>query len=215
MVPGSFQCVFKIQNDWCDFAHDGDCSLAGIYQPKLPAGVEFVAFSNYYQVWKFLNLPERATIAQLEEATRHVCSLDHEGLVAFNTHHHSFPEDELDSYCFRSAYTLQLLHHGYGFSADDTIRATNVIHGQKVGWALGAMLYEINTMPWRYAEPDVMNLGVLKVHTGSGTVHIASELVLLVVITVATIISLLILFVRRERHLRDMYEPVKEVTVQV
>ena len=177
--------------------------------------MEFVAFSNYYQVWKFLNLPERATIAQLEEATRHVCSLDHEGLVAFNTHHHSFPEDELDSYCFRSAYTLQLLHHGYGFSADDTIRATNVIHGQKVGWALGAMLYEINTMPWRYAEPEVMNLGVLKVHTGSGTVHIASELVLLVVITVATIISLLILFVRRERHLRDMYEPVKEVTVQV
>ena len=33
---------------------------------------------------------------------------------------------------------------------DDNITATNVVAGQKVGWALGSMLYEINTIPWRY-----------------------------------------------------------------
>jgi len=124
--------------------------LAGIYQPKLPSNLEFVAFSNYYHIWKFLHLPERATIAQLEQATRHVCSLSHDELVEFNTHPHKFLEDDLDSYCFRSAYAFQLLHNGYGFGRNATIRATNVIDGQKVGWALGAMLYEINTMPWEY-----------------------------------------------------------------
>jgi hypothetical protein len=33
---------------------------------------------------------------------------------------------------------------------EDNITATNVINGQKVGWALGSMLYEINTLPWTY-----------------------------------------------------------------
>lgn len=33
---------------------------------------------------------------------------------------------------------------------DDNITATNVVEGQKVGWALGSMLYEINTLPWKY-----------------------------------------------------------------
>lgn len=33
---------------------------------------------------------------------------------------------------------------------DDYITATNVVAGQKVGWALGSMLYEINTLPWKY-----------------------------------------------------------------
>lgn len=50
------------KNDWCDFAH-GDCSFAGIYQPDLPNQHDdvfggFIAFSNYYHVWKFLKLPE-------------------------------------------------------------------------------------------------------------------------------------------------------------
>ena len=37
---------------------------------------------------------------------------------------------------------------------DDKITATNVVAGQKVGWALGSMLYEINTLPWKYIPRD-------------------------------------------------------------
>lgn len=137
-----------------------------------------------------------------------MCSLSHAELIDFNTHH-KIAEEDLDTYCFRSAYAFQLLHNGYGFGMNDTIRATNVINGQKVGWALGAMLYEINAMPWQYAQADE---GLLEVAT-SGHIRVASELALLAIITFATIFSLLILFVRREGKLREMYEPIKEVSM--
>ena len=132
------------KNDWCNFAHKGDCSFAGIYQPDLPDHEtphfgEFVAFSNYYHIWQFLQLPDRATIAQLHNATKNVCSMSHEELVEFNKNGARVEDELLDSFCFRSAYAFQLLHNGYGFRMDDTIRAAKVINGQKVGWALGAM----------------------------------------------------------------------------
>jgi hypothetical protein len=138
------------KNSWCQFAHRGDCSLAGIYQPRLPPGDEFVAFSNYYHVFKFLKLPERATLAELHDATQRVCGMSRDELVDFNQGKGGVLDEELDSYCFRSVYVFQLLHNGYGFQLNDTIRAAKVINGHKVGWALGAMLYEINAMPWSY-----------------------------------------------------------------
>jgi len=75
-------------------------------------------------------------------------------------------------------------------------------------------LVQINAMPWQYASKE-MDFGVLEINTETGKVHIASELVLLVIITFGTIFSLLVLFVRRERTLRDMYEPVKDVSISV
>lgn len=127
------------QNQWCEFAHQGDCSLAGVYQPQLPRSEsfgEFVAFSNYHHVWKFLKLPDVASIAELEAATRHVCAMSHEEVRDW-AKVKKFPDSEIDTYCFRSAYVFQLLHNGFGFRMNDTIRATNVINGHKVGWALG------------------------------------------------------------------------------
>jgi Golgi nucleoside diphosphatase len=154
--------LHREKNDWCNFAHNGDCSFAGVYQPKLPTQKknfgEFVGFSNYYHVWKFLDLPESASIGQLGNATRYVCAMSHDELVK-HAGHRADPTLDIDSYCFQSAYTYQLLHNGYGFGLDDTVRVTKVISGHKVGWALGAMLYEINSMPWEHApdrshEPD-------------------------------------------------------------
>ena len=124
------------QNRWCDFAHQGDCSLAGVYQPHLPrtdseSFGEFLAFSNYHHVWKFLKLPDVATIAELETATRKVCAFSHEEARDWASVE-KFPDSEIDSYCFRSAYVFQLLHNGFGFHLNDTIRATNVVNGHKV-----------------------------------------------------------------------------------
>lgn len=142
------------QNQWCDFAHQGDCSLAGVYQPHLPrtdsdSFGEFLAFSNYHHVWKFLKLPDVATIAELEAATRKVCAFSKDEAREWASVK-KFSDAEVNSYCFRSAYVFQLLHNGFGFHMNDTIRATNVVNGHKVGWALGAMLYEINALPWSY-----------------------------------------------------------------
>jgi hypothetical protein len=57
---------------------------------------------------------------------------------------------DLENYCFRSAYVFSLLRYGYGFKMEDNITSVDIVDGKKVGWALGAMLYEINAMPWTY-----------------------------------------------------------------
>jgi Golgi nucleoside diphosphatase len=199
------------KNDWCNFAHKNDCSLAGIYQPELPTQDnnfgEFLAFSNYYHVWKFLKLPQQATIAQLENATRYTCSLSHDELLDY-VQHVKVDRDQIDTYCFRSAYVFNLLHHGYGFKMTDTITATNVINGHKVGWALGAMLYEINALPWSYEESTIA------LQQEQHETQVAGHALFIVCVVVAMFASLLILFVARERRNRrdrEYYEPVKEV----
>lgn len=191
------------KNDWCEFAHKGDCSFAGVYQPDLPTldtsnFGEFVAFSNYYHIWQFLQLPERATIAQLHDATRHVCSLSRDELIEFNKQGSNVEDDELHSYCFRSAYAFQLLYNGYGFRMTDTIRAARVINGHKVGWALGAMLYEINTMPWKYDESKAS----FRVEGNAGSSMEIHSFFLVTVAAMAAMTVGLVFFrhLRRHRH---------------
>jgi len=45
----------KKDNNWCLFAHHGDCSFSHVYQPRLPSQQsnfgEFLGFSNFYHVW--------------------------------------------------------------------------------------------------------------------------------------------------------------------
>lgn len=144
------------QNSWCEFSHNGECSFAGVYQPNLPTQAEgvgsFLAFSNYRHVWDFLRLEEQASLSQIYDATQHACSMSKEELIAFANG--SVDSDEVEDYCFRSAYVFQLLRNGYGFQMQDNITSVEVIDGHKVGWALGAMLYEINTMPWTYESHE-------------------------------------------------------------
>ena len=159
-------------NAWCDFGHQGDCSFAGIYQPPLPKQNtelfgEFIAFSNYHHVWKFLGLPQRATIGQLYVATQKACALNLKELKGFVGDSSKIDEADLPTFCFRSAYTFQLLHNGYGFQLNDTIKVHKVLNGQKVGWALGAMLYEINALPWSYSQEAGDKTGVGGFRSGS------------------------------------------------
>mmetsp|Transcript_9068 Transcript_9068/g.13395 ORF Transcript_9068/g.13395 Transcript_9068/m.13395 type:complete len:434 (-) Transcript_9068:183-1484(-) len=145
----------KDENSWCHFAHDGDCSFAGIYQPPLPEQTEnfgdFFAFSNIYHVWSFLCLNDKSSLAELKTASENICKMNYTELVAFNADRLR-NEPYLLDYCFRSAYVFELLHTGYGFSVNEYITASNTLKGQKVGWALGSFLYEVNTLPWQYNE---------------------------------------------------------------
>ena len=144
-------------NAWCRFSHQGSCSFAGVYQPQLPTQEssfgEFYAFSNYFHVWEFLQLEPRSSIEQLEARGREVCSQSWDQIVQYNNAiDKSLDEEELASYCFHAAYVHAILRDGYGFQPQDHITATDVINGHKVTWALGSMLYEINTLPWDYIE---------------------------------------------------------------
>jgi len=62
--------------------------------------------------------------------------------------------EQLVESCFRAVFAFQMLHIGLGFALDSNITATNVINGQKVSWALGSVLYEINTRPWIYVDSN-------------------------------------------------------------
>jgi Golgi nucleoside diphosphatase len=202
------------ENDWCNFAHAGDCSFAGVYQPELPTQHkhvgEFLAFSNYFHVWEFLHLPELATLNQLENATRYACSMSHDELVDFNDGQDS---DDLDSFCFQSAYVFQLLHNGFGFQMTDSIRAVKVLNGHKVGWALGAMLYEINTLPWSYSRPD----NILEAQAKS--LQMQWDTLFIVAIVFAMFAILLSMFLFRRRRIVDhsggKYEEIKDVQMEL
>lgn len=199
------------QNAWCNFDHKGDCSFAGVYQPKLPPQSdqfgEFMAFSNYVGIWDFLDLPERASIQQLENATKYACSLSREETFAFNDGR--VDEDEVEQYCFRSVYALNLLR-GFGFRDQDHINAVKVIRGHKVGWAIGAMLYEINALPWRYEKPESRTVPIDHYHyEEQGFNMVKWESLAMVLILVFAFV----LYLRRQRasHEHNRYEPIKEV----
>jgi len=146
---------------WCA---QNECSVSGSYQPSLPTKghlqssetwVEFVAFSAYNHVWDFLKLPSRATIKQLRDAGRRICNMSLSQLQQYNSQLSTplLQQHHLLQMCFRSAYTYEILHHGYGFQITDHVTCLKTLQGREMGWALGAMLYEINTLPWQYLDP--------------------------------------------------------------
>ena len=145
-------------NEWVVFSHDGDCSFAGVYQPPLPInnnGIdEYIATGNYADVFAFLKLGESSLVSSINDAARHVCGLSWEELQAYNKELSDPISDpfELGQYCFRSIFVYQILHNGYGFPDDSRITAVDILNGRKLTWALGSILYEINTLPWEFHE---------------------------------------------------------------
>jgi hypothetical protein len=138
-------------DEWVEFSHDGDCSFAGVYQPPLPKKSkevdQFIATSNYANISAVLKLGTRVSVAHLGDEAKSLCHLDWQSLNDYN-HNHSVPvtnEYELAQYCFRSVFAFQMLCNEYRFSDDFVITAVDVLRGQKLGWALGSILYEINT----------------------------------------------------------------------
>ena len=47
---------------------------------------------------------------------------------------------------------------GYRFEKNQTLTVLDEVNGHRVGWALGAILYEINQLPW------ILKLSVMETH---------------------------------------------------
>lgn len=146
----------EANKDWVEFSHDGDCSFAGVYQPPLPKkntiDDEFIITSNYYDVWSFLQLPTRAKVIDIQNGARRICNMDVPSLIEYNSMLETpiAKSDDLYQFCFRATLTFEMLHTGYGFPLNYEIESADVVNGQKLGWALGSTLYEINTLPWEF-----------------------------------------------------------------
>lgn len=155
----------KDANKWCDFAHDRDCSLAGIYQPPLPIHSnefgEFIATSNFYDVFAFLGLNTTAPLSVVRQRARYVCSMGLYDLEIYNSQlNKSISDlDELVQFCFRATFVAGFLIEGLGFPATYNVTAIDVLDGQKLGWALGSTLYEINTLPWSFEGSLLKKIG--------------------------------------------------------
>jgi hypothetical protein len=159
-------------------------------------------------VWDFLHLPEESSLQDLEEKARWVCSLSRKELEKFNDGR--IEDDALNDYCFKSLFVFQVLTTGYGFKPTDNITAAEVIGGQKVDWAVGAMLYEINTFPWRYAPP------VIRVHEVEESALKGIVPATIAAAVVGAIVALTLLLRRRidSRH-HYGYEEIKGVSMNV
>jgi len=155
----------ETNHDWCEFQMDGRCGFAGIYQPPMPQVSnkknKFIATSNFVDVFQFLRLGKKASVSQIGEAAERVCGLGWEDLKEYNKNNEYKvikTEKDLAQYCFRSVFVYQLLHNGWEFGDNYVLTAKDVIRGQKLGWALGSMLYEINTLPWTF-HPELLHHG--------------------------------------------------------
>jgi Golgi nucleoside diphosphatase len=143
---------------WCTFEMDGECAMGGVYQPPLPknnaAVDEFIATSNFVDVYRFLDLGESAAVSTIGERAREVCEMSWSELQDYNVElgvatKSDEGDDTLAQMCFRSVFVYQLLSVGWGFGENYNMEVKDVINGQKLGWALGCMLYEINTRKWK------------------------------------------------------------------
>ena len=146
----------KDANAYCNVVYHGECSIGGAYQPSLPTGEyrHFYATSTYEQPWTFLRLPpENVSLELFAQRASEICSMTFEETALYVQRWNLAQKDEklgaLNQYfCFMASYTLVLLEDGYGFKPQDRISTIDKINGFATGWALGAVIHEINNLPW-------------------------------------------------------------------
>lgn len=196
-------------NEWCDWAFSGQCAFADVYLPLLPEvsspfGDFHLLGSSLVDTFHRLGVPQLATLRNLSDAAHDICAQDIEAVAASVAALESsdtlrrrrrltgalegnsdIEDEDVQELCFKAALSLAMLHNGLGIHMDRELHATDVIHTSfghklKAGWTLGAILFEINSLPWVYAPHE----GKSHHHGGSlplpeGTVLPASEAALL------------------------------------
>lgn len=143
----------------CESVYHSQCSIYGAYQPDLPPNQNFIGTSSYKYAWNLLMLPQTSSIADFRKRAAMVCSLSYPEVVLYSQQTFLGTTDEKLSllvpyFCFMSAYTLVLLEDGFGFTPNHTLTVLDEVNGNKVGWALGAILYEINTLPYDLEDTE-------------------------------------------------------------
>jgi hypothetical protein len=133
---------------------------------------QFIVIVGYVHVFKKLNFVNTTsfTLYELRERASEICALNHSALLErfniYETKDHPISFKDIDvkkeataeQLCFLSAYAFATLHYGHGFELNRnfTVMETMEYGGSllKVGWQLGAILYEINALPWTYEPLD-------------------------------------------------------------
>lgn len=155
--------LVKYNNEYCNIVYDGQCSINGAYQPSVSdIHHHFIGTSSYRLPWKILILPDTASLVDYRKRAEFVCSLTfRDALHYYEVNNLNLADDKLadliPNYCFLVTYIYALLTEGYGFKKNQTFTVLDQVRGNKVGWPLGAILYEINTMPWALEETGLVS----------------------------------------------------------
>lgn len=145
---------------FCEWVYHGECGIAGQYQPSIPPEekMPFIGLSSYEIPWDIFDMPTTTTLFDFSAKVEYMCSLPFSDLVLYIDTLDHIREDYtpmIPYFCFMGTYIVTLLTEGYGFPITHALTVLKKVDGHKVGWTLGAILYEINSLPWLYKPESI------------------------------------------------------------
>jgi hypothetical protein len=150
--------------------YPGQCtSFFGLYRPALENIRTFYAFSGFSYFPNFVGLHGEVTLQAVADAGRAFCARPWSELRA------AYPDANayyLRSYCWLAVYSVAVLHEGLGIpmnpaanttktskssspssnSTGPTLHFVRSIAGTDVTFALGAMVHDVNLLPWSISQ---------------------------------------------------------------
>ncbi|OVA09001.1 Nucleoside phosphatase GDA1/CD39 [Macleaya cordata] len=127
--------VLQKGKDKCSYQH---CNIGSTFIPKLQG--KFLATENFFYTSKFFKLAPRAFLSDLILAGEQFCNEDWSKL---KKKYPTLDTEDLQRYCFSSAYIVALLHDSLGIALDDErIEYAHQVGDIPLDWALGAFILQ-------------------------------------------------------------------------
>ncbi|EZG46517.1 putative nucleoside phosphatase [Gregarina niphandrodes] len=134
------------------------CSYNGVYQPRV-GDSRFLALGQFAKVRAALDIPVVSTPNTIENRAMTVCGTNWANMTAQQQQGQYAPygKSSISQLCWKAVWTHAMLTTGYGFDGDShAITFFDITNpdgaAKSPGWALGAMLNEVSSMPWESAR---------------------------------------------------------------
>lgn len=116
------------------------CSFEGIFQPNMDPE-KFYAIENFYYTASFFGAEAYPFFhSKLVESGKDWCSKTKDMIA---TQYENVDIEEMEKYCFASAYDTTMLTYGLNFTEQDLetdVSLVRDVHGITIDWALGAVI---------------------------------------------------------------------------
>ncbi|ESO08681.1 hypothetical protein HELRODRAFT_184057 [Helobdella robusta] len=152
------------------------CSIGSVYQPSLPASMDFYgvgAFRYTYERFDLLSVGNHFDLDKADKIVRQFCAMDVEEVkLKYPSPDHKY----LTSPCLLGMYFTKLFNKAFKFPMD-----TKLIKIEKeIDWTLGALLYEHELYTYKMLDPAKSTSAI---PTQNGLVHTLTFIFLLIMLT--------------------------------
>jgi hypothetical protein len=130
------------------------CSFNGIFQPKVTEE-KFYAIENFFYTSEFFGTyTSKTPVSSLREQGKAFCKTSWEDVKKTYVSEKE-PEDQLQKYCFSSAYIPKILGDGFGIpNPDNSVTVVRTIGKAAIDWALGSVIHEVVNNPKFLPQSD-------------------------------------------------------------